>query len=240
MKKALLLLLASPIVLAEGNTNIGSFNTAKRLIQQKIFVGEGFQETLYCGASFNMNKEVVLPDGFTTTKYRNRLKKYEVEHVLPAENFGKAFIEWREGHELCVDSKGKAFKGRNCASKVNAQYRLMESDLYNLYPAIGAVNALRQNYNFVMLPEAKSSFGSCDMRIQDRKAQPPERARGQIARTYLYMDATYPSYSMSRAQRQLMDAWDRQYPVTPNECEIGRRIKLAQQSTNPILEARCQ
>lgn len=45
------------------------------------------------------------------------------------------------------------------------------------------VNALRSNYNFTMLPSAKSDFGSCDMRIDDRKAQPPLAARGDMART---------------------------------------------------------
>ena len=53
----------------------------------------------------------------------------------------------------------------------------MQADLFNLYPAIGSVNAQRQNYNFVMLPEEESSFGSCDMRITTRKVQPPEKAR---------------------------------------------------------------
>lgn len=239
MKKALLLLLVTPLTSAAGNTSIESFNTAKRLMQQQIFVGEAYQKTLYCDAKFNQNKEVVLPDGFTTQKYRKRLNKWEAEHIVPAENFGRNFSEWREGHELCVDSKGKTFKGRNCASKVNKAYRLMQSDLYNLYPAIGSVNALRQNYNFTMLPDTTSSFGSCDMRIEDRKAQPPESARGRIARTYLYMDKVYPSYQMSRSQRQLMTAWDRDYPVTDVECEIGRRIASVQNSHNPILDARC-
>lgn len=78
------------------------------------------------------------------------------------------------------------------------------------------------------------------MRIENRKVQPPESARGRIARAYLYFDEVYSRYSMSKAQRQLMMAWDKQYPVTPIECEIGRRIKLVQKSSNPILEARCR
>nr|WP_240698149.1 hypothetical protein [Vibrio sp. F13] len=50
--------------------------------------------------------------------------------------------------------------------------------MHNLFPAIG-VNALRSNYNFTMLPEEKSDFGSCDMRINDRKSQPPVSSRGR-------------------------------------------------------------
>lgn len=80
----------------------------------------------------------------------------------------------------------------------------MQSDLYNLYPAIGSVNALRQNYNFTMLPGASSDFGSCAMKIEGSKAEPPEKARGRIARTYKYMEWAYPRYKMSKAQRKLM------------------------------------
>lgn len=104
---------------------------------------------------------------------RNRAGKVEWEHVVPAENFGQTFAEWREGDAQCVDNRGKAFKGRKCAEKTNKDYRYMQADLYNLYPAIGAVNALRQNYNFQMLPGEKPDFGSCEMKIADRKAEPP-------------------------------------------------------------------
>ena len=101
----------------------------------------------------------------------------------------------------CINNKGKAFKGRKCAEKVNIEYRHMQSDMFNLYPAIGAVNALRSNYNFTMLPGVKSDFGSCAMKIDNRKAEPPEAARGQIARAYLYMSDAYKRYSMSKSQR---------------------------------------
>lgn len=225
--------------MADGNTTITSFEQAKRLMQKDIYVGSEYQKTLYCGAAFNMNKSITLPDGFTTDRYKNRLKTYEAEHIVPAQNFGQTFKEWREGDAKCINLKGE-FKGRACASKVNTEYRLMQSDLYNLAPAIGAVNAARQNYNFTMLPDVKSDFGSCDMRIEGRKVQPPEQARGRIARTYLYFENAYTRYNMSNAQRNLMKAWDKQYPVTPDECEIGRRIESVQHSENRILKTRCE
>ena len=161
--------------------------------------------------------------------------------MVPAENFGQAFAEWREGDAQCVDNRGKAFKGRKCAEKVSREYRLMQADLYNLYPAIGAVNALRQNYNFQMLPGEKPDFGSCEMKIADRKAEPPIRSRGQIARTYKYMaDAYAPRYRMSRQQTQLMDAWDKMYPVDAWECTRARRIERLQGNENPFVKERCQ
>ena len=117
----------------------------------------------------------------------------------------------------------------------------MQSDMYNLYPAIGAVNALRQNYNFQMLPGEEPDFGSCGMKIADRRAEPPIRARGQIARTYKYMaDAYAPRYRMSRQQTQLMDAWDKMYPVDAWECTRAKRIENLQGNENPFVKRPCR
>ncbi|WP_318414279.1 endonuclease [Photobacterium leiognathi] len=228
-----------------GNNSNDSFSKAKKIMQKDIYIAPQDMKTIYCGADFNNQKYVTLPSGFSTEVYKKRVKRWEAEHVVPAENFGRAFSEWREGAAVCVDSKGKAFKGRKCAEKANKEYRFMQSDLYNLYPAVGAVNAARQNYNFVMLPSTSSknyrSFGSCDMIIdkKDHDAQPPERARGVIARTYMYFEAVYPKYKMSKQQRRLMDAWDKQYPVTKWECQRAAKIEKIQGNVNPILASRC-
>ena len=219
------------------NQEIDSFNKAKKLLEKQVY--NNHRTTLYCAAEFASDKRVIPPQGFTTTKYLKRSKKIEWEHVVPAENFGRTFSEWREGHKQCVNSKGKAFKGRRCAEKVNTEYRYMQADMYNLFPAIGAVNASRSNYNFTMLPAAEIDFGSCAMKIENRKAEPPKRARGQIARTYIYMEETYKRYSMSKAQRQLMNAWDKIYPVTDWECLRADKIRKLQKNENKVVTSRC-
>ena len=183
---------------------------------------------------------MTLPGGFTTPKHEKRADKIEWEHSLPAENFGQTFAEWREGSPECVDNKGKAFKGRKCAEKVSPEYRLMQADMYNLYPAIGAVNAMRSNFNYAMLAGEPSTFGTCEMKIADRKAEPPARARGQIARTYMYMQDAYgPRYHMSRQQDQLMQAWDKQYPVDKWECTRAKRIEALQGNENRFVKEPC-
>jgi deoxyribonuclease-1 len=214
-----------------------SFSKAKKLMMNQVYFDH--RETLYCSAKFDINKNITPPEGFHTDKYLKRSKRVEWEHVVPAENFGRTFSEWRDGHPDCTSSKGKAFRGRNCASKVSMEYRYMQSDLYNLYPAIGAVNAMRSNYNFTMLPEALSDFGSCMMKIDGRKAEPPVESRGQIARTYLYMEERYPRYKMSRSQQKLMQAWDKLYPVTSWECLRAERIQVIQGNENKAVSRKC-
>lgn len=215
-----------------------SFSKAKKLMLDKVYFDH--KETLYCGAAFDEKKHITLPAGFHSEKYMKRAKRVEWEHVVPAENFGRTFSEWRDGHPVCIDSKGKAFKGRNCASKVNKEYRYMQSDLYNLYPAIGAVNAMRSNYNFAILPSAESAFGSCQMKIDHSKVEPPTESRGQIARTYLYMEERYPRYKLSKSQKQLMIAWNSQFPVTSAECKRADRIKAIQGNENHFVSKKCR
>ncbi len=224
--------------LADANIRIDSFSKAKRLLHSEVYDAP-HRQTLYCGATYRDDKEVIWPEGFFTDKHLKRAKRIEWEHVVPAENFGRDLVEWREGHPQCVNSKGKPFKGRKCAEKMVMEYRYMQADMYNLYPAIGAVNAQRSNYNFTMLPQKSTDFGSCAMKIDNRKAEPPEAARGAIARTYLYMDSTYAHYRMSRQTRQLMEAWDRMYPASAWECERAQRIERLQGNRNPVMDKAC-
>ena len=222
-----------------GNTTNDSFAAAKKMLEKEVYYDH--RTTIYCGAEFNEKKEIRLPKGFTSPKYESRSKKIEWEHVVPAENFGRTFAEWRDGHSTCLDSKGHPFKGRKCAEQANQDYRFMQADMYNLYPAIGSVNTLRQNYNFTQFQsDTPSSFGTCLMKIQDKKADPPAPARGIIARTYLYFEDAYHRYRMSDSQRKLMQAWDKTYPVEEWECERACRIQTLQKNINRVLKGKCQ
>ncbi len=232
------LLLALPALTAEGNRINDSFSHAKKLLENHVYYDH--RVTIYCGAEFNAEKMIALPVGFDTSKYASRAQRVEWEHIVPAENFGRTFPEWRDGHPDCRNYNGSSFRGRKCAEKSNQEYRYMQSDMYNLYPAIGSVNAARSNYNFTQFQEdTKSSFGTCLMKIQDKKAEPPARARGPIARTYLYFETTYPRYKMSDSQRKLMQAWNKIYPVTEWECVRACRIEHLQKNENTIVKEQC-
>jgi deoxyribonuclease-1 len=233
----LALTLASIYAYAGGNEQNDSFIVAKKELME-IYKSNPNPKTIYCEAGFDQRKKIYLPKGVEIDKYRNRVR-VEFEHVVPAENFGRAFSEWREGHAQCSSSKGKKYKGRKCAEKMNQEYRLMSSDMNNLYPSVGSVNARRSNYNFTMLPTATSEFGTCDMRFEGRKVQPPENSRGIIARSYFYMDQTYPKYSMSKQQKQLFAVWDKSYPVDEWECKRAALIELYQKNVNQVVKSRC-
>jgi len=173
-------------------------------------------------------------------KDNKRANRIEWEHIVPAHAFGQSFKEWREGHPECVNSKGKSFKGRNCARKMAIPFRYMESDMYNLVPAIGEINGLRSNYSFAMIPGEKRDFGVCDMEIEGRKAELRPEVRGNIARTCFYMNAAYLGRGViSRKNRKLFDAWNKQDSVDSWECERAERIEQIQGNENPFVKRAC-
>ena len=231
-----LVLVFAGTTIAAGNATNDSFKRTKGHLAQ---VYADHRITFYCGAEYDESGNVVLPDGFVTPSYHKRAERVEWEHVVPAENFGRAFAEWRNGSPQCVDNQGRTFKGRRCAEKANMEYRHIQADMHNLTPAIGAVNALRRNYNFALLPDAENTFGTCAMKIQGNKVEPPEAARGMIARIYKYMAGAYPSYQMGRPQHQLLDAWDKMYPPDAWECARAKRVEAIQGNENFAVKNQC-
>jgi len=240
MKKffSIILALVLPsVVLANGNTTNDSFNRAKKILEREVYYDH--RVTVYCGYEYDEDKRICLPDGFTTSAHQKRALKVEWEHAVPAENFGRAFVEWREGDPVCVDNRGKAFKGRKCAEKANERYRYMQADMYNLFPAVGAVNAVRSNKQYSELPGVPSAFGTCAAKVDGKRFEPPQQAKGELARAALYMDQEYPEYRLSRQQKRLFEAWSKQDPVDEWECIRTRRIERIQGNENTVVKGLC-
>ncbi len=224
----------------EGNTWNDSFGKSKKTLEQKV--NASYRSTFYCNCPFDEKKEIGQCKDYTPKNVNQRSKRVEWEHIVPAAHFGQSFKEWRDGHPNCVNSKGKSFKGRGCASKISKTYRYMESDLYNLVPAIGEVNGLRSNFRFDMIAGEKRDFGTCDMEIDSsaKIAEPPAGIRGDIARTYKYMHQAYPGHGIiAEASRKLFDAWDKLDPVDAWECRRSAMIEEIQGNENRVVKDAC-
>ena len=223
---------------ATPNKEISSLQVAQNILM-KIYQENAV--TFYCRVPFNRQKQIQLPKGFLTPKYKNRANKMEWEHIVPVENFGKLFKEWNAGDSTCINHSKKYYKGRKCVLKTSLEFRFMISDMYNLVPAIGMVNAMRSNYNFSELEKnTPNAFGICDMKFQKNLVQPPVYTRGEIARIYLYFEKAYPRFKISKKMRPLLMIWDKKYPVTKWECKRAKIIEQIQKNKNEILTERCQ
>ena len=215
-----------------GLTNTHCFYNSKK-IAKTIF--QNHRETLYCGCRFNQNFKVDLQRcNMNKARHIPRAHNVEWEHMMPAENFGRQFRCWRE--KLCTH-KGKSFKGRKCCQKIDKKFNEAEGELYNLWPAVGVVNQARSNFRFTPL-EGSDDFYGCPIKINARlrKVEPPDRAKGIVARANLFMSLKY-KIKLSPSQRKLFEIWDKKFPPSAWELEWSQRIKKIEGYPNPYIIA---
>lgn len=219
------------------NGHFYDFNDAKKVMERKVI--HDHRETLYCQAPFDSRKIIDIQRGFTVDGRQPHQLLMDWEHAVPVADFGRNFTEWTEGAPMCA-SKGRLFKGRRCAALASEQFRRMEGDMYNLFPAINAVNQSRGNRRFANLPDFPPAFGSCAARISRGRFEPPDCAKGQVARAALYMADTYEAYAPKPAQLALFEGWNRDFPVTEWECKRARRIEKLQGNENRFVKEPCK
>lgn len=217
---------------------VENFAKAKKLlpsIYYDLHKQYGYTSTIYCGCEISykpngkrVNWSIDLDScGYKVRKNKERASRIEVEHVMSAWEFGHQLKCWKEGNR------------KNCAS--DKQFDLMEGDLHNLYPAVGEVNGDRGNFQFTDMGVKPNQYGQCQMYVnfKGKKAQPPKEAMGPIARAHLYMAEQY-KIRLSDGQRKLYEAWNRQYPATPFECDRNKLIAKAQGNDNRFITESCK
>ncbi len=208
-----------------------NFNQAKK-VARLIYSTELTATSFYCGCDINIKGKQWQPDfkacGYQVRKQETRANRIEWEHIVPAWEFGHQRQCWQQGGR------------KQCANK-DVEFKKMESDLHNLVPAIGEVNGDRSNYRFSQWNATPTQYGQCAMVVdfKDRKVEPPSYTRGQIARTYLYMQQNY-GLKIAKSQLKLFQAWDKSYPVDTIECQRDNSIAQHQGNHNPFVQQQCQ
>ena len=151
-------------------------------------------------------------------------------------SFLKSFKEWKGGHEECQGGNGKTYRGRRCVRKVSKKFKEIEGDLYNLVPVIGELNNARSNTKMGVIPGEKRAFGKCDFEVSKGIVEPRSDIKGDIARTYFYMDYRYPGFNIiSPKDRAMFEQWDKEDPVDSWERERAWEIYEIQGNPNPFI-----
>jgi len=231
--------ISPPKDLGRGNVRIQSFRAAKKLMKE---VYRDHRQTLYCNCSFDESMNIIVDRcDFRAIKPSKRADRVEWEHVVPAKVLGQTSSAWKQGHKRCITSQGKPYKGRRCANRVDNSYRRKAADLYNLFPAVGAINNARGSLQMAEIPGEPRAFGACDFEISGGQVEPNPAVRGEIARTYLYFDDAYPSLkilnSKSRAQ---YETWSNLDPPDAWECLRASRIHQIQGNSNRFVQDACK
>lgn len=204
----LLLLLSLLILLMSPQTHaqdqLTDIDTARRLFWQSLYPAGGW--TLYCGVRFEAGGGSA---GSTAT----------IDHIY---------------------SMSRVYKTLGCGSRLRCKqersnaYNRIEADLHNMYPAIGAVAVLRSDSLFAEIEGNESRYQNCDFERQRRQVEPRDIAKGNIARTLMYM---HQEYDLQLAEdTELLKSWNRIDP--PSEQEISRNnvIERLQGNRNPFID----
>ena len=208
--------LATFLILAQILFAEQDFNAAKKLLTSFYKENPSFQSDFYCNAPFKWVKnrfEIVPSEAYTPRnektkkgKVNQRAHRIEWEHIMPAHNFGQHLPCWRKGGR------------KECQN--DATFKKMEGDLQNLAPAIGEINGDRSNYRYAEAPKDMQfkQYGGCKVftDFKGKRFYPANYSKGWIARSFSYMSETY-KIRLSDQERRLMEAWDKQYPMSQKE-----------------------
>ncbi len=227
-----------------GNTTITSFHTAKKILRElykhwQLEDNTPFN-TIYCGCRFTNGYNVVNSSCGYTPRNANNYRAYivEWEHIVPASVYGHQFDEWINKHKYTACAK---LTGRQCASKLNNEFKRMEADMYNLYPAIGEINFIRSNHAMADLPtEIPSIFDKCYFKLYNKKVQPRHEVRGDIARVYFYMQYAYPTFKIiDDDEMDTFIQWSFLDPISVEEKMRNEAIMAIQKNCNPFVLDNC-
>ena len=146
----------------------------------------------------------------------------QVEHVYPA--------SWMAAHLGC---------GSRTACRANTpRFNLMEADLHNLYPARAGTNGARSNFTFGEVQGEPREFGeTCDFEIDtdNRIAEPPPSARGDIARAVFYMHREY-GLPIDQGLLPILKTWNRDDLPNSEERRRNDTIEASQGTRNPFID----
>ena len=208
-----------------------SFAQAKKIADQLFSEN---RQTLYCQCEFDEFNEINLDScNMQSANPIKRAHQMEWEHIMPAEMFGHHFECWQK--PLC-ENKGKRFKGRRCCGKINTEFKHIEAELYNLWPAVGLVNQARSNYRYAKL-ENEPSFHGCEFKINKKlhRAEPPDRIKGLVARASLFVSNHYGIH-LSDDERLLFNSWNKLYPPTESERKWANQVAQVEGYNNPYID----
>lgn len=215
-----------------------SFEEAKVVLYEQVYRGKRERVEIYCGCAFGHDRRIDPSScGVGGKELGQGSDRIWIEHALPVSWAQFHFACYREGTRSEGGRRDEDESPRAYCGRVDAGFALMEADLHNLWPSVGSINKIRGASAYGMVAGEPREYGSCDFEKADKRAEPREAVRGDLARSVLYMRDRY-KVRISERDQKVLEAWDRQDPVDEWEIERNRRIRSIQGNGNPWIERR--
>lgn len=180
------------------------FDAARGLFWDSLYPAGGW--TLYCGLRFEAHGN---SDGVMAT----------IDHIYP---MPRVYEHLGCGSRL------------RCKQQQPAEYKAIEADLHNMYPAAGKLVIARADTVYGELDGEGSRYQECDFERSQGTFEPRDIAKGNVARALFYMHAEYGLPLLEDIN--LLKSWNRVDP--PSEQEISRNdtIERLQGNRNPLID----
>ncbi len=178
---------------------------AREVFWKGLYDGGGW--TLYCGYRFDLEgrSQEGLPVG--------------IDQIYAT--------EWMLDHLQC--------RNRTECYANNKQFRTMEADMHNLYPAWSDLMVYRNARSFGNVKGDDSRFDQCHFEWDKNVVEPRDLSKGNVARSILYMHKQY-SLPVSADLMTVLKAWNRQDPPSEQEKIRNDRIETIQGQRNPYID----
>ena len=207
-----------------------SFTQAKHIVYQ-IF--SSHPKTLYCGCRFDLKHQIDLDSCHMNSAIdKKRAHKVEIEHMATADVIGHSLACWQ--NSIC-EHHGKPYKGRKCCEHMDGKFRQIESELYNLWPAVGLVNIARSNYSYGVVNSTDKFYG-CNFKINrvSKEVEPANKVKGIVARATLFISDKY-HIPLSENKRHLYLSWNKSFPPSKWEKEWALNVATIEGYSNPYI-----
>lgn len=126
----------------------------------------------------------------------------------------------------------------NCGTSSQCEnddrYRQIASDLHNIVPVRSRVEMRRRNSRYEQLADGIKA-DECGIRESAQFFEPPEKAKGDVARTVAYMVDTY-DLPWAGATR-VFKSWNQMDPPDDRELTRHRQVAELQGNENPFVVA---
>lgn len=119
---------------------------------------------------------------------------------------------------------------RQCSNK--PEYTAVADDLHNLYPIQRSVEIDRRGSQFSTLPDDREH--ECGYRVGFQSFDPPDHAKGNIARAMIYMHRQHNLPLVGNLE--MYKRWHQLDPVDDDEMARNKAIGLIQGNRNPFID----
>jgi len=202
-------------------------------------------QTFFCGCAFDIGKMQLndpkcVSNNFITSPIPESV---QWTYLIPESKFTEDLQCWHEpeSYQECAQGNKGSLSAHLCCRKVSPEYRERNQNIHNLVPILSKFIQYKDQYRLGQIYDQQKNVSSCTIRWdeKDKRLEPPDPIKGDIARIYFYFESLGYIH-LSHRTRPLMEIWDMKDPVSESECQLQAQKASQSGLKNPYVANRCR